>query len=143
MDSQIFFDDVQVGDLLPVLTHRPTTRQLVMYAGASADYYEIHYDDRFAQANGLPGVVVQGALKTAFLGQLVGSWIGSEGRLLKLSARYQGVDVPNDILTCHGVVQSRWNHGDKHFVNCEVWIENSSGQQTTSGQALVSLPSRR
>ena len=40
--QQLYYDDVQVGDALPPLVKNPTTRQLVQYAGASGDYYEIH-----------------------------------------------------------------------------------------------------
>ena len=53
----------------------PTTMQLVKYAGASGDYYQIHYDKDFALASGLPGVIVQGWLALAFLGQLVTDWM--------------------------------------------------------------------
>ena len=141
MRPQVSFDDVQVGDHLPFLERRPTTQQLVMYAGASEDYYQIHYDREFAQAQGLPGIVVHGALKSAFLGQLVTDWIGLEGRLLELSARYREMDTPDDVLTCRGVVTERWSERDQHLVRCELWIENGSGVRTTTGEALVSLPS--
>ena len=37
----VYYDDVQVGDAIPSLVKNPTTRQLVKYAGASGDYYEV------------------------------------------------------------------------------------------------------
>ena len=59
--QQLYYDDVQVGDALPPLIKNPTTRQLVQYAGASGDYYEIHYDHHFAVKSGLKdGVIVHG-----------------------------------------------------------------------------------
>ena len=67
MRDQRFWDDVQVDDLLPVLTKTPTTRQLVQYAGASGDFYEIHYDKDFALNTGLDGVIVHGALKLSLI----------------------------------------------------------------------------
>lgn len=36
--------------------------QLVRFAGAVQDFNPIHYDDRFARAAGLPGVIAQGPL---------------------------------------------------------------------------------
>ena len=89
----------------------PTTRQLVMYAGASGDFYEIHYDKDFAAEQGLPGVILHGALKSAYLGQLVTGWVGAEGRLLSLSVRYREMDVPGDVLTCRGTVVERGRGG--------------------------------
>ncbi len=42
MPEQIFWEDVTEGSEIPSQTKQPTTRQLVQYAGASGDYYEIH-----------------------------------------------------------------------------------------------------
>lgn len=47
--------NLQVGEELPDLIKRPTTRQLAQYAGAQGDFYEIHYDQDFARGVGLPG----------------------------------------------------------------------------------------
>ena len=81
--TQLLWDDVQEGMEIPTLVKNPTTRQLVRYAGASGDHYEIHYDKDFAQSDGLPGVILHGALKSAFLAQLMTDWIGDHGTLLK------------------------------------------------------------
>ena len=143
MAQQVYFGDVQVGHQLPPLQKGPTTQQLVMYAGASGDFYQIHYDQDFARAQGLAGVIVHGALKNAFLGQLVTDWMGSGGRLLELSARYREMDVPGDLLSCQGVVVETRDEGSKHLVRCELWIENGKGIRTTTGEALVSLPTRQ
>ena len=76
MTEQIFWEDIDKGTELPTLVKTPTTRQLVQYAGASGDFYQIHYDKDFAQETGLSGVIIHGALKNAFLGQLVTEWAG-------------------------------------------------------------------
>ena len=69
-NNQLIYQDVSEGDELEVLEKNPSTRQLVMYAGASGDYYEIHYDQEFARSRGLPDPIVHGALKSAFLASL-------------------------------------------------------------------------
>lgn len=140
MSAQPFLNDVAVGAEIPALTKRPTTRQLAMYAGASGDFYEIHYDKDFANAQGLPGVILHGALKSAFLGQLMTDWIGPEGRLLSLSVRYREMDVPGDALACRGVVKEKDDSAGT--ARCEIWIENGAGVRTTTGEAVVALPSR-
>ena len=50
MSEQIFFDDVEVGAEIGPLEKHPTTQQLVKYAGASGDFYQIHYDKDFPLA---------------------------------------------------------------------------------------------
>ena len=121
---------------------RPTTQQLVMYAGASGDYYQIHYDQELARANGLPNVVLHGALKNAFLGQLMTDWIGEHGTLKKLSAQYRGMDFPGAPVYCKGVVKKRSVQDGENLVECEIWLENARGERTTSGYSVAALPSR-
>ena len=142
MPDQIFFQDVHQGTELPTLEKNPTTQQLVKYAGASGDYYQIHYDQEYARANGLPNVILHGALKNAFLGQLVTDWIGDQGRLLKLSIQYRGMDIPGAPVYCNGVVTQMSAGDDENIVECDIWLENADGEKTTLGSAIVSLPSR-
>ena len=142
MAEQVYFEDVQEGMELPTLEKNPTTQQLVKYAGASGDYYQIHYDQEFARANGLPNVVLHGALKSAFLGQFMTHWIGEHGELKKLSAQYRGMDVPGTPVYCKGVVKSKSVQDGENIVECEIWLENAEGEKTTPGHAVVVLPSR-
>ncbi|MBI2936157.1 MAG: dehydratase [Chloroflexi bacterium] len=142
MGQTLFWEDVQENQELPPLVKQPTTQQLVKYAGASGDFYQIHYDKDFALKNNLPGVIVHGALKNAFLGQLVTNWIGEAGTLKKLSAQYRAMDFPGDTLTCKGRVAKKYIEGGQHYVECEIWLENGKGEKTTLGSATVILPSR-
>ena len=142
MADQVFFEDVQQGTELPTLRKDPTTQQLVMYAGASGDYHQIHYDLGFATANGLPNVILHGALKNAFLGQLVTDWIGEEGCLKKLNARYSGMDVPGSPVYWKGAVTRKFVENGEYWVECDLWLENVGGEKTTTGSVVVILPSR-
>ena len=142
MVSQIFWEDVIDGMDLPPLVKNPTTRQLVQYAGASGDFYEIHYDKDFAQSTGLNGVILHGALKSAFLGQLMTDWAGPSGTLKKLTCQYRGMDYPGQPITAKGTVNRKYQDGDQHLVDCNIWLENPEGENTTPGTATVALPSR-
>ena len=143
MGEAVFWEDVQEGMEIPSLAKTPTTRQLVQYAGASGDFYEIHYDKDFAQGNGLDGPILHGALKNAFLAQLVTDWIGEGGTLKNLSCQYRGMDLPGDTLTCRGTVTRKYVQDGRHMVDCEIWVENGEGERTTPGSATAILPSRR
>ena len=142
MSGQVYWEDVQEGMEIPPLIKTPTTRQLVQYAGASGDFYEIHYDKDFAQGTGLSGPILHGALKSAFLAQLMTDWIGESGTLKKLSCQYRGMDVPGDTLFCKGTVTRTYVQDGHHTVDCQIWLENSKGERTTPGSATCILPSR-
>jgi acyl dehydratase len=65
------WDEVSEGMNLPELKKNCSTQQLVIWAAASGDFYQIHYDQDFAKNTGLSDIIVHGALKNGFLGQLV------------------------------------------------------------------------
>ena len=127
---------VEVGQELPELIKHPTTRQLVQYAGAQGDFYEIHYDQAYAKSVALPGVILHGLLKAAFLGQLVTDWLGDQGTLKTFEVSYRGVDMPGHPYMCRG----RVTRVEDREAELEVWGEDESGKRTTVGTATVALP---
>ena len=126
---------VRAGEELPELVKHPTTRQLVQYAGAQGDFYEIHYDQEFARSVALPGVILHGLLKAAFLGQLVTDWLGDRGTLRSLEVSYRGIDQPGTPYRCRG----RVTKVDGADVELEVWGEGADGRKTTVGSAVVTM----
>ncbi len=142
MAEQLHWEDVQEGTEITPLEKNASTQQLVRWAGASGDFYQIHYDKDFALNNDLPGQIIHGALKSAWLGQLLGDWVGDKGVIKSYGCSYRGMDVPDDALTCKGTVTKKYVEGDEHLVACDVWLENSKGEKTTPGTAVVALPSK-
>ena len=142
MAEQVYWDDVQEGAELTPVVKNPTTQQLVKYAGASGDYYQIHYDKDFAMNNDLENVILHGALKNAFLGHLVTKWMGPEGGLKRLACQYRGMDIPGTPVTAKGVVTRKYQEQGANLVDCEIWLENEKGERTTPGSATVALPLR-
>ena len=143
MAKQIYFEDVEVGAELPPLIKHPTTQQLVKWAGASDDYYQIHYDKDFAMANNLPGVIVHGWLTFSFLGQLVTDWMGYEGELKKIGCSYRGMNFPNQDTICKGKVTKKYDKDGQHFVELEIKAENPKGEVLVPGNATVVLPTKK
>jgi hypothetical protein len=136
------FSQLKVGDELPVLTKQPTTRQLVQYAGASGDFYEIHYDRPFAERAGLPGVILHGLLKAGWLGELVQSWAGPNAFIRHIEASYRGIDEPGRPYHLKGKivsVQASAEPASGGIVELEVWGEDAAGHRTTLGSARVEL----
>ena len=142
MGKQIYFEDVEAGTEIAPLEKNPTTQQLVKDAGASGDFYQIHYDKDFALANKLPGVILHGALKNGFLAQLMTDFAGEHGWVRKLAVQYRGMDQPGSKVVCKGKVARKYVESGNHLVDCEIWLENAKGEKTTPGTATVILPSR-
>jgi acyl dehydratase len=141
--QQLYYDDVQVGDALPPLVKNPTTRHLVQYAGASGDYYEIHYDHHFAVQSGLKdGVIVHGLLTAGWLAQLMTDWLPSPLALKKFGVSYRSMARPGDTITCTGTIVSKYEKDGLHLVDCDITAENQRGEKCAIGNATVALPRR-
>ena len=142
MAEQVYFEDVNEGDGIPQLVKNCSTQQLVQWAAGSGDFYQIHYDKDFAQSTGLQDIIVHGALKHAFLGQLVHDWMGYGGRIKKFGCQYRGMDDAKQDIVCKGVISKKYQEDGQNLVELEVWTENSQGKKTSPGSATVTLPSR-
>jgi acyl dehydratase len=143
MPKQLYYEDVQLNQALPVLVKHPTKRQLVKWAGAAGEFYEIHYDKDFAQSKGLPGVIVHGMLMGSFLGQMLTDWIGDDGTLKKLHTMNRAMVFPDQDLTCKGIVTKKALQNEEGLIECEIWLETAKGEKAVTGTAVVSLPIRK
>ena len=141
----VSFADVQEGTEIPELRKEATTQTLVKFAGATGDFYQIHYDREFAQKTGLPDVILHGFLKKAYLAEAVVNWVGGDPRKLrKLAASYRGIDLPNrpdspQHFTVRGKVVKKWEAGGEKLVELELEGLDTGGKVTTPGSAVVAL----
>jgi len=153
MPKQCYWEDVAEGTEIPTLSKVATSRMLVKFAGASGDFNPLHYEDSFATGQNVGKPIVHGQLKRAWLVQLITDWMGELGTLKKFACQFRGMDYPRLMKTmvepqegetwlCKGKVTRKYVEGDEHLVECEIWVENCKGEQTTPGSAVVSLPSR-
>lgn len=140
--KQVYWDDVQEGQEIPVLKKTPSSQQLVQWAAGSGDFYQIHYDQDFARGTGLKGIIVHGALKHAFLGQMLWDWVRYDGRIVRYAVSYRGMDFPGEEMTCRGTITRKYEENGEGLVDLEIWTENPQGQKTTPGTATVLLPRR-
>jgi acyl dehydratase len=138
------FADIKEGDSIPELRKQATTQDLVKFAGATGDFYQIHYDREFAEKTGLPDVILHGFLKKAYLAEAVINWAGGPRTLRKLSAQYRGIDLPNrpdtpQAFTVRGTVTRKWEEDGHKLVELELQGVNTDGNVTTPGGAVVAL----
>jgi acyl dehydratase len=105
------YADVEVGTQIPARAFPVTRAQLVQYAGASGDFNTIHWNERFASAVGLPGVIAHGMFTMATAGRLLTDWAGDPAAVVEYGVRFSSmVPVPDDevgtSITVSGVVEA-------------------------------------
>lgn len=133
-------DVVRVTEL-PVVTKGPITiRYLAMFAVATAEFVDIHYDRDFAQSIGLPDVIIQGLYKTATVAQMLKNWAGDGDTVKRLTVQHRGMDIAGNTLTAGGRAAGTTQQHNGQQIECEVWTENQHGQRTTIGTASLAIP---
>lgn len=91
------FSQVSEGESLPSRSVPVTRAHLVHYAGASGDRNVIHWDERTAQAVGLPDVIAHGMWTMGAAVESVSAWAGDAGRIIDYGTRFtRPVVVPHD-----------------------------------------------
>ncbi len=142
MSEQRCWEEVEEGTEL-VLNEEMTRQRLVIWAAASGDFYPIHYDDGFARNNGLPGVIVHGALKGMLVGRLLDELTGDRGRVVRWKVSYRGMDEAGHELRVWGRVKKKYLEGDQGHLDLEVGVTGPDGRESTPGMATVVLPRSR
>jgi acyl dehydratase len=81
------FDEVQVGDQLPVHHTRLSRGDLVNYAGVAGDANPIHWDEGIAKLAGLPDVIAHGMLTMGLGAGFHSAWSGDPGAVTRYTVR--------------------------------------------------------
>lgn len=82
-----YFDDVKVGDQLPVHHARLTRGDLVNYSGVAGDANPIHWDEGIAKLAGLPDVIAHGMLTMGLGAGFASAWSGDPGAVTRFAVR--------------------------------------------------------
>lgn len=141
-DEQLFWDDVEEAQEIS-LREPMSTQRLVIWAAASGDFYQIHYDEGFAKSNNLPGVIVHGALKGMLVARLIDEWTGDAGRIVNWNVSYRGMDPARQDLRIWAKVAKKYDRDGEGRVDLNVGVTQPDGTETTPGTATVALPKRR
>jgi acyl dehydratase len=81
------FEDVRVGDELPVHHARLSRGDLVNYAGVAGDANPLHWDENVAKLAGQPDVIAHGMLTMGLGAGFFSAWSGDPGAVTRYAVR--------------------------------------------------------
>ncbi|MEO3889556.1 MaoC family dehydratase [Nonomuraea sp. B5E05] len=141
MTATVKYDQVEVGQELAPVDYHVRRSNLVMYAGASGDFNQIHWNERFAKMVGLPDVIAHGMYTMAQAGRFVTDWAGDPGAVVDYGVRFSSmVVVPDDdqgaTITVSGVIEEKLE--DKRVVVGLV-ARSGEAQVLSKARAVVQL----
>lgn len=141
MAEQLHFDDVNVSDEAPEISHTLTRTDLVVYAGASGDFNPMHHDEVQAKAAGQPSVFGHGMFSAGLLGRALTDYVGVAA-LRGYKVRFAKQTWPGDVLTTRVTVTDKRKDGDDHLVDLDCALVNQDGVAVVTGSATAALPTR-
>ncbi len=145
------FDEIKVGDAIPVYTSDPITRtQLVRYAGASGDFNPLHHDETFARMIGLNHVITHGMFIMGIAGEAITSWIDNKN-LRKFSVHFLSMTKPVDLdnfeqtkgratITVSGKVAEIYEENGEKRIRCDIMVKDAEGSRKLTGFFIAALP---
>lgn len=106
-ETTLRYDDVQVGDKLPLCPIPITPTLIVATAIASRDYQDVHHDRDQAQRKGSKDIFMNILTSSGLSARYVTDWAGPDARLHNLKIRLGAPNYPGDTMTMSGAVASK------------------------------------
>ena len=114
------FDDVHVGDELPVLRRVVTRVDVRAYAEAGGDRNPLHLDDAFARTAGFPGIIAHGMFTMGHMAACVVAWAGDPAAVVRVSAGFRAPVFMREELVAGGRVTAM--DPDARTATLETWV---------------------
>jgi acyl dehydratase len=93
-----------IGAVVPTLERTITLVDMVAYAGATWDWYGLHYDPAFVEAAGVPGPVVDGQVFGALFVEQLQDWLGPQSFVRSLDFSFRNLMFAGETVRLEGTV---------------------------------------
>lgn len=94
----------EVGQVLEPIERRQALTDMVAYAGATWDFYGLHFDPDFVERAGVPGPVVDGQLFGALFVELLQDSLGPQSFVRELTFSFRNLMFAGETVRCEGTV---------------------------------------
>ncbi len=114
------FEDLEVGQALPVASRTVTAADVKAYAEAGGDHNPLHLDDAFARGVGFPGIIAHGMFTMGHLSAAVSAWAGDAEAVTMISAQFRAPVFMGDVIEAGGSVKAL--DPDARTATLELWV---------------------
>jgi acyl dehydratase len=142
MAYNVYYEDVEVGQAIPVFERKTDFMHWNRYAAVNEEYVYVHMDDEAGRAAGQGAAFGMGNLRWAYVLNALRDWIGDEAEVRELGMQFRAINFKNDVLRTEGVITEKKQENGENLVVLTVNVVNQKDEKTAPGRAVVSLPSR-
>lgn len=137
------FEEVSVGEQLPVVELPLTVYRLVMAAGSNRDFNSIHHNSEYARSTGAEEMYANTSFLMSAWERSVRDWMGPAGRIRGLRGfRMRSFNYVGDTLRVLAEVAGTRVEDGTGVVEIAIRCENSAGVSVGPGVVVVELPRR-
>ena len=142
--NPVDYEAIQVGDRIPEFVRTTSFAEWNRYAAVNDEFIPIHMDDEAGRAAGNEaGAFGMGNLRLGYLVNMLRAWIGDDGEIRSLTAKYRAMNQKGDELRCVGEVTGKeivdGPNGPQALVHLSIDVIDQNGTSTTPGHATVAL----
>ena len=137
------FEDVEVGEQLPVVSLPLTVYRLVMAAGSNRDFNSIHHNTEYARSTGAEEMYANTSFLMSSWERCVRDWMGLVGRIRAIRGfRMRSFNYVGDTVRVIAEVTAARIEGDAGVVEIGIRCETSKGVTVGPGVVEIELPRR-
>lgn len=134
------YDAITVGDRIPEFVRTTGFAEWNRYAAVNDEFIPIHMDDAAGRAAGNEaGAFGMGNLRLAYLANMLRAWIGDDGEIRSLTAKYKSTNQKGDELHAVGEVVGKEIVDGVELVHLTIDVVDQHGTSTTPGTATVAV----
>ncbi len=138
-----FFEDVNVGEILPRVDYPMTVYRLVMAAGSNRDFNSIHHNTTYARGTGAEEMYANTSFLMTAWERAVRDWAGPGAELLGIKGfRMKSFNYVGDTTSVLAEVAGARVVEGRGVVEVSIRCENSVGVTVGPGLVQVVLPMR-
>jgi acyl dehydratase len=134
-----YWDQTEIGDVLPTIAKLPISRlQIAQFAAAADEFSPLNLDDEQARAAGFNGAYAPGLMALGFAEEALKGF-ASNMRILSLTGTFQRLIWPGDLLVAKGLVLRRYQKNNEHRIQLSLWCENQNHEVVMKGSSVCLL----
>lgn len=137
--ATLAYDEIRVGEVLPLWPVDVTTRLVVAGALATRDFEDIHHEVAAAHRAGMKDLFMNVLTTNGLCSRYLGDWAGPEARVSGVNVRLGVPNVVGDTMTFSASVIDKQSLDGKGIVTVALRGSNSKGDHA-KGSATVELP---
>ena len=143
MSSNIYFQDVELGDEIGPIERTVTDEEVLQFVAIGGrDPEPSRFTSKaIAQSEGLSEAIIPGAMNIALMSRLVTGWADTVC-LKKIDVVFRQTVPHNKPLIFSGIVTNKDESGETTDLGCDITMENIDGVKMVIGNAEFALPNK-